>query len=257
MSSAAMKLYGVPLSPPFRAVAWTLLQKNVPFKIQITVPGATNKIGSLHDSFLSKTKSRSGTVPVLEEDDGITLSESPAILTYICEKHQWSDLYPNQPGTAHKALIDSYLHWHHENTRLIATLTMPYTRPDLNRTCTQEQESRVQSVLESLDQGWLANDAYIGGSDQASVADLLAYEEIAQASMTGVLEETISQSHPNLQAWMNRMEALPFHDAAHASLVALGNLKEPADDTPMMKRLGAATKEGMKALQDAQQTYVS
>ena len=34
-----LKLYGVPLSQPFRSVAWALLKKREPFTVKMVVPG--------------------------------------------------------------------------------------------------------------------------------------------------------------------------------------------------------------------------
>jgi len=266
----ALKVFGVPLSPPFRSVVWTLLQKRTPFQIQITVPGATNKMGSRHESFLNLTKGRTGVVPLLQiaqEDDNknwtvlANISESPAILTYLCETHPgWQEELYAAPGTLDKAQIDSYLHWHHSNTRRIAALTMPYTRPDLKSTTSsqqEQQEERALAVVSQLDQAWLRDSDYVALPDRYTIADVLAYEEIAQASVTGVLELS---DYPNVAAWCRRMEERDFYDAAHQSLLSLGSLKENDDSssssTPMMKRLGAATKEGMKAIQEAQASYL-
>ena len=41
-----LRLHGVPLSQPFRSVAWTLLQKRVPFEVSLCVPGSGGKRGS-------------------------------------------------------------------------------------------------------------------------------------------------------------------------------------------------------------------
>jgi len=251
---ASLKVFGVPLSPPFRSVVWTLLQKRTPFQIQITVPGAANKMGSLHESFLNLTRGRTGVVPVLQVNGEAAISESPAILTYLCETHGWTDELYAPPGTLAKAQIDSYLHWHHSNTRRIAELTMPYTRPDLNATVTDQQQEHAHKVLSLLDQAWLKNSEYIAGDqNHHSIADILAYEEIAQATLTDVL--TLSD-YPNLAAWCQRMETKDFYEEAHQSLKTLGSLTDASNETPMMKRLGAATKEGMKAIQAAQATYM-
>jgi glutathione S-transferase len=255
---SSLIVYGVPLSPPFRSVVWALLQKHQPFKIQLIIPGATTRIGSLNESFLAKTRGRTGVVPVLEDGStAITLSESPAILAYLCEtRAALADLY-GKPGTVQKAHIDEYMHWHHRNTRGIAALTMPQVRPELNLSFTAETEEITHKVLQSLDQAWLKDDQFIA-AEHYSIADLLAYEEIAQSTMTGAVDLS---GYPNVKAWTLRMEGMPFHDEAHASLKTLGSLKtnpsSSADDdkTLMMKRLGAATKEGMKEIQRAQDSY--
>ena len=42
----SLKLYGVPLSQPFRSVAWALLQKKVPFEVKLAVPAMKSKVGA-------------------------------------------------------------------------------------------------------------------------------------------------------------------------------------------------------------------
>lgn len=107
-----LKLYGVPLSQPFRAVAWALLQKRVPFQVALTVPASTHpKIGARSEDFLAR-KNPLGTIPVIEEPDGFTLAESPAILAYLAETRGWDDLYPSNDPAA-RARITAFMHWQH------------------------------------------------------------------------------------------------------------------------------------------------
>jgi glutathione S-transferase len=245
----SLKLYGVPLSPPFRAVAWTLLQKQVPFEIKVTIPGATSKMGTLHESYLQKTGGRCARVPLLE-DGSLCVAESPAILTFLCESRSWSNLYA-PPASTEKTLVDSYMHWHHEGTRNIALLTKPRLRPELKLEVSAKEKENVQSVLETLDSAWLKENDFLGGTEQHSIADILAYQEVAQAYMTDALD---LKEYSNIEKWVKRMQQVPYHDAAHAALPALGSLTAP-NETPMMKRLGHATKEGMKAINEAQESY--
>lgn len=248
-AAAAIKLYGVPLSQPFRAVAWSLLQHHVVFDVQLCVPGATSKIGSLHESFLAKSKT--GTVPLLEltTHGGVmmTIGESPVILSHLCETLGWNPLLHGPPGSARKVQIDSYLHWHHVGTRQIAKLAAEHLRPDLKLVIDRPQ---ILQQLTKLNDAWLMDD-YIAGTD-LSIADFLAYEEVAQLYMTGLLDDL--PEYPKVHAWVQRMEQLPYHKEAHAALTTLGNLVEP-NEMSMAKRLGAATKAGMEAYKLVQMNY--
>ena len=242
-----MKLYGVPLSQPFRSVAWSLLQHQMSFDIQLCVPGATSRIGSLHESFLQK--SRTGTVPLMETN-GLFIGESPVILSYLAETQpNWSSVYA-PPGTARKVMIDSYLHWHHTGTRSLATLSAIHLRPDMKLAVTETNRSEILQKLAVLNDAWLTEN-YIAGND-LSIADFMAYEEIAQLYMTGLLEEL--PEYPNVHRWVQQMEQLPYHKEAHVALTTLGNLAEPNEVT-LTKRLGAATKAGIDAFQQAQKSY--
>ena len=94
MVTASIRLHGVPLSQPFRSVAWAMLQKRVPFDVSIVVPGASKpKNGSRNEAFLKINPT--GSIPMLTDtSSGISLFESPAILTYLAERHGWDDLLP-------------------------------------------------------------------------------------------------------------------------------------------------------------------
>jgi glutathione S-transferase len=253
-----LTVYGVPLSQPFRSVIWTLLIKKKPFEIKLCVPGANNRLGTLHESFRKLTCGKTKTVPVLQVNDdendneggGFALAEAPAILSYLCEKYQWSDLYAS-PGTAEKANIDSYMHWHHSNTRKLAGLLAPNLRPELKLTITDEIRENASNALSALEDDWLSSSPFLADRSRVSIADILAYEEVVQTTMADVVT---LEDFPNLDAWTARMRQLPFHEEAHASLKALGSLSQ-SSDKPIMSRLGAATKEGLKAIQIAQETF--
>jgi glutathione S-transferase len=66
--SKILKLYGVPLSQPFRSVAWTMLQLEVPFKVELTIPGMSSKVGTKHENFKSLPPHGSTQVPLLIDD---------------------------------------------------------------------------------------------------------------------------------------------------------------------------------------------
>jgi hypothetical protein len=97
-----------------------------------------------------------------------------------------------------------------------------------------------------LDQAWLGQSPYIATEKDASIADMLAYEEVAQAYMTDSLN---LDEYPNVQEWVKRMQGVEYHDQAHQALTTLGSLAVESE-LPMMKRLGAATKAGLSSIKD-------
>lgn len=158
-----LKLYGVPLSQPVRSCAWTLLHLHVPFQFEMAVPGMSGKMGTNNENFQALTPHRSTTVPLLIDDNNnkslLVLSESPAILTYLCERygsdHQQPVLQLPPQGSTQKALIDSYTHWHHGNTRFLARLFQTKVRPDLKASLREKDEERMKTILQNIDRGWL------------------------------------------------------------------------------------------------------
>ena len=66
--------------------------------------------------------------------------------------------------------------------------------------------------------------SYIGGRSQPSIADLLAYVEIAQCTQMSILPDY--SGTPVLQAWLDAMAELPCHDDVHGSLFKLNKLRQ-------------------------------
>ena len=127
--SSKIKIHGVPMSQAVRAVLWLLFNKDLPFELVLTVPGSKEENGTRHPSYLEKYPN--GTIPALEDPDtGFLLAESHAIMCYLCNKHEWDDLYPQNPEA--RAKVDDFLHYHHRNIKE-ATLAFfaPMARPDL------------------------------------------------------------------------------------------------------------------------------
>lgn len=256
---STLKLYGAPLSQPFRAVAWTLLQQQLPFTVQLAVPGATTSIGSRNQSYLDLTGGRTHRVPLLQVtengrdgSESVVLFESAAILMYLSEQHGWSHLYPASESSAkQKALIDCYLHWHHGGSRQLSSLVRPFIRPDLNLDVQEANREVAKNVLATLEGAWLQDTSFLAGDDHHSIADILLYEEVAQVYMTNVVDVS---DYPNITAWTKRMQQVPFHEEAHAALPTLGSLAEESTIS-LQDRLRQATKAGLTAINEAVESF--
>jgi len=248
-----LRLYGVPLSQPFRSVAWALMQHKVPFKVEVTVPGSTGKAGSKAEPFISKPMGRLGMIPMIEEESGFTLAESPAILTYLAETRGWP-LLPS--AAAERARISSFMHWHHSGTRTIASVFANYVRPDMK--CSEDELSKrlakAAQTLETLQNVWLADGGFIAGQASATIADFVCYEEVTQVQPHYLNLGVDLTPFPKVVAWCERMSALPMHDEAHVALSALGDLRTP-NEVALPKRLSEATKAALKAYAEAQKAY--
>jgi glutathione S-transferase len=249
-----------------------MLQLEIPFKVAMAVPGMSNKAGTKHDNFQCLTPHRSTQVPLLMYDDDdesrrlfddddesrrLVITESPAIMAHLCERYDGnndSKLYASS-GSTEKALLDSYLHWHHTNTRFLAKAFQTKVRPDLKAELSENDHDRIRQVFECLDSGWLksSNDeCYIAGMESPTIADILAYGEISTVTMTNLVS---IDDYSHVQAWMERLSQLPYHKEVHTALSVLGDLTDTS--TPIAKRLGAATKAGLQALQEAQSGFPS
>lgn len=94
-----------------------------------------------------------------------------------------------------------------------------------------------------------------GRSTRPSIADLLAYEDVAQLTLLGLLLESILQSdYPQIHAWLKRMEKVPFHDEIYQAMTTLDDVTIETD-VPFPKRLGAANERGIQVLMGVQSSF--
>ena len=236
-------VYGLPFSQPVRAVVWALLLKEQPFEMKLINPGHSGEGGSRHPDYLAKNPG--GTIPCIEEpDSGYTLGEAHAILTYLAQKHGWTDLYPE--SLQERGRIDAYLHYHHRNVRECSMLVAAKVRKDLNFSAAMQDQSRhaIAGAMKVLDQDYLASSEYLFG-EHATVADLAACAEIAQLSAQYTNLYDFSP-YANVSAWLKKMSRVPGYDTVHIPLATLGDISEEA---PSIEVLKAANMQGFKALQ--------
>lgn len=236
-------LYGVPLSQPVRAVIWLLFLKRTPFEMVLTNPGSSRENGSRSPDFLRRNPA--GTIPTLEErETGFVLAEAHAILTYLCTKHGWDDVYPTRAEA--RARVDWYLHFHHRNIREASIgLVAPNFRKDLDIPEVMRAAARATLTrgLESLERGWLDETPFLCG-DAVTIADLAAYVEIGQLQpeFTNLFDFS---DLPRIRDWMARMHEIPGHDDVHVVLAEIGDISTEA---PSMEKIVGANKAALKTL---------
>ena len=238
-------IYGVPISQPVRAVLWLLLYKQKPFEMVLINPGSSSEGGSRHPDYLAKFPT--GTIPGIEDKEtGFVLSESHAIMCYLCNKFDWNDLYPS--NHEERAKVDSYLHLHHRNVREASVgLVAPKVRKDLNfpEDFLKISQVNINRAFKALEDGWLAQSRYLTG-DQLTIADMSAYVEIGQLQnkFTNLYDFT---PFPNIRRWLEDMNQVAYHDEVHASLYELGDISSKA---PSMETIISANKKGFVVLQE-------
>jgi len=153
-----------------------------------------------------------GKVPALQ-DDGVTMFESGAIVEYLLEKYGKGRLAP-APGTTARA---PFLQWVHfgEATALppLADIVQhTFLRPEAERipAIADDGRARMAGVLDVLDKS-LAGKQYLLG-DEFTAADVMVGYALYLAKMLGLL----SDKHPNLLAYMGRLEKRPAFQKATA-----------------------------------------
>ena len=163
-------------------------------------------MGSRHPDFLAMNPQ--GTIPTVKDDDGHVLWESNAILTFLAQKHGWTDLYPED--LAARSLVDQYLHWHHRNARE-ASLRMaaPNFRKDLvfPEGHIEQGEKMVLGAIKVLERMLSGSSKFIAGAS-LTLADFACYMEFGQLSPRfGNLVDF--SPFPAVEAWLAEMELVP------------------------------------------------
>ncbi len=222
-----LKIYGVPNSQPVRAVVWLCAIQQLPFEFVMTSQNRAAKT----PEYLSNVNPR-GTIPAIDDGSAV-LWESHAIMIYLCEKHGWADMWPND--LALRTKVNQYLHFHHRNTREIV---VPWSRalwasvfevpnPDSGWYARNtfpglgNNEEVVTNTLRIID-GMLSEADFIAG-EYPTLADISAYEELGQnqAKFANCID---FGPYRNIQRWFVRMEQLPQHDSVHEIWRLIGDV---------------------------------
>jgi len=249
----ALILYGAPASQPSRAVYWTCLIKGLPFELMRT------ELGQMGASERIQAANPTGQIPTIVDGD-FALYEMPAILTYLCEKHGWEDLLPKELRT--RARVHQYLHFHHNWTRRV---TMELMAPHVTIAFREFMESRGYSelvarlddpnkleagratatrVADLIERGYFPGEEAYLCADHATIADIACYEELAQLRWASLFD---FEGFPKIQRWLDEMEALPFHEAAHRYNLELGDIRTKPNT---IERFLAAGEVGFEALEE-------
>jgi len=175
-----------------------------------------------------------GKSPAMEDSStGFRLMEGSAIMQYICERHGLDVFYPSAPDAVEKrARVNAYLSAHHTSTRMMTTKAFfPFMRSVMDPSIQLDEaaaNSAAMKVAADFERIWLPHEGvdssrYIASSCHPTIADLLAYTEIAQAQQIGLCD--YSGLH-RLNMWLQDMAALAHHDDVHRSLMKLAGLRK-------------------------------
>ena len=205
-------LYAFPISQPARAVTWLLEIKGLAYEYKTTQPHTDTE----KPEFWKVAPT--GRIPAIN-DDGFILFESNAIMQYLCNKHKWTDYYPENYQS--RALVDQYMHWHHTNLRLVtlevwAPIFFATIRKQTIPKVTDPLPSSVQFSLRLFDDFFLGGKKkYIAGESSPTIADIAAYCELDQIALSKMFDLT---PYTNITAWMDNMRRLPKHDEVRVPL---------------------------------------
>jgi glutathione S-transferase len=195
-----------------------------------------------------------GLIPAIEDDPGdgktLALSESSAIMIYLCDKHKWNDFYPSinrnsdgAPNIRRRALINEYISHHNESTRM---MTRKVIQPGLTGLFIAEGnllsgrrhslsrspedviklKSTIRDVAKRFQHKFLTreekSDFIVGNT--VTIADLLAYPDLAQIPQILGIDYGEWPELEELRKWLDRMAKLPYHDDVHHTAMKLGKI---------------------------------
>lgn len=229
-------IYGWKISQPTRAVMWLCSLAKIKYRFQFE---DITKSRKYRKRFL-KEINPIGRIPAMKDiSSNFILYESAAIMIYICNKYKLEVFYPAH-DLERRAKIDQYLHFHHENVRLLTTAYVGLImRIDikiirfLTGTNIFERRELLKRALNIIEKRFLSEHIFIV-DHRISIADILCYAELFQIEIWNLLDEEnvgdiyggkkwLMKNYPNIQKWMERMQMLEHHKEIHQPMQDLVN----------------------------------
>ncbi|MGH8158976.1 MAG: glutathione S-transferase family protein [Rhodanobacter sp.] len=165
-----------------------------------TVPVSIFEGGGQTAEFLHV--SPTGTVPVIQLDDGRTLAESNAILAYLATDTPY---LPTDPFD--RAKVQQWLHFEQERVESVIGALRHWTLTDkLARRSLEMIESKRTAARRTLGilERELATRPFLAG-DTYTIADIAVFAYASRAEEAGLPLEP----YPHFRAWIARIEAQP------------------------------------------------
>ncbi|XP_055921904.1 glutathione S-transferase 1-like [Eupeodes corollae] len=188
-------LYGILLSPPVRAVLLTLHELDLEFEFVEVNP---LKGEQYNEEYVKKNPQH--TIPLLE-DDGQCISDSHAIIAYLCRKFGKTDsLYPKD--FYKRAIVDNRLHF--ESGILFARCLKGF------RSTSETLENKLKNIEEAYDfmEVFLADSTHMAGNN-LTIADLSILPSLSSLDLIVPVNST---KWPKLNSWLDLMKKLPYYE---------------------------------------------
>ncbi len=197
-------VYGAPLSPFVRKVRLCLLEKDLPYQLEIILP-----FGKQPDWY--RELNPLGRIPALKDGD-FSLADSSVICQYLEEKHP--DLTPllghNAEQRAQVRWLEKYADYELTPWSTFTVFRNRVLKPSIGKPC--DEQAVQQALIEKLPSHFdylaevLGDAEYLVG-DSLTLADLAFACQIINMGHGG--EALDGQRWPNLAALYQRVEARP------------------------------------------------
>lgn len=202
-----MKLYDNPHAPNPRRVRMVLAEKGITYDREELDLGAGD---NLQVEFCAKNPFAK--VPVLELDDGLCLSETPAICRYLDEVSDEGSLFGKTPKE--RAIIDMWEHRMESMVLYPALFAFQHITGFFKDRMTPVEEFGKESAKNFLKalpvlEAQLENNDWIAGS-QFSIADITA---VCAIDFARIVKVRVGDEYPNIQRWYAAMKERPSYAA--------------------------------------------
>lgn len=188
-------LYHFPYSQHARRVVSLLEEAKIPYDIRNV---AMMEGEHMLPEFLQINPNHK--IPVLD-DDGFRLTESNAILRYLCNKHKLSSWYPDDIQS--RALVDQWLDWNQTRLAQVVVdivLNKVFMAPNGDAEALARGEQQLPELLEILSKA-LSTQHYITG-DQPTIADLSIASNIFHLGFAEIMPQGKTAE------WYSRIEGI-------------------------------------------------
>lgn len=184
-----LKFYGNPISPNARRVWLTLLEKQVPFQLELVQLNGDQ----LQPEFLAVNPFHH--IPAVV-DDGFRIVESIAILDYLEAKYPAPPLLPSSPQDLATVRMVQLVTSNELFPAMLPLLTESEDTPQF-----EQAKPKVAQAVDFLAQQ--LGDRPFFGSDRLTLADIVAGVALPLLPRLGMP----LTDHPNLDAWHQRIAA--------------------------------------------------
>jgi glutathione S-transferase len=164
-----------------------------------------------------------GSIPALL-DGALSIGESHTTLRYLVGRFELDDRwYPRELQA--RARVDEQLDWHHAHSRkgvpyfFHRYVVLPFFGGKPDRAAEAAGKDAYVRALEFLNANQLAKRPFLA-AEHITIADLACYAELGPMRFDADLGPRVG-ALPNVLAWMERIAALPWHDAVHGEVNAL------------------------------------
>ena len=173
-----LRLYGFKFSQPTRSVMLLLEKNKIPYSFEVcdVFKGDNRKPAYLK---IAPT----GLVPAIQEDDGFTLSEVSAIMTYLAESRGLNEWFGKKEDFKARGRVNFWLSWHHFNsrtsTRDILTSAL-FPKLPTSEGKFKAGQGTMKKAMKFMDNSLSSSSFLASNTSHPSIADLIILPEVDQ-----------------------------------------------------------------------------